>query len=53
MSKGVIFWVGMFIWLVFGLYVNWSAGYAMAGSVLLFVLLALLGYKCFGPPVKE
>lgn len=50
MSLALAFWIGMFIWLVFGLWSNWPIkGKAVAGDVLLFVLLLLLGWKTFGP----
>lgn len=59
MSKGVLFWALMLIWLIFGFIVFWPSGiggawlYAPLGShVLLFVLFAILGWHNFGPPVK-
>lgn len=57
MSKGLLFWVIMILWLIFGLYTNWPVAGAhpwpLVGNVVLWVLLALLGWKCFGPPVHE
>ncbi|KTD65071.1 hypothetical protein [Legionella shakespearei] len=54
MPIGVLFWVLMVIWLVLGLY--WYRGdftrgnYGLIGSnLLLFVLLAILGWRVFGP----
>jgi hypothetical protein len=44
----------MLFWLVFGLWVNYSAGYgyAMGPTILLFILLVLLGWKTMGPPIS-
>lgn len=55
MSMGLIFWIIMLIWLLFGFF-SWT-GYFGAhlmwgGSVMLFVLLGLLGWKVFGAPVR-
>lgn len=55
MSLGLAFWILMLIWLVFGL--AWHGGYVGAygpvgGTVLLFVLLALIGWKVFGAPIQ-
>jgi Na+/proline symporter len=54
MPIGVLFWVLMIVWLIFGLY--WNRGdfargnYGLAGGHLLqFILLAILGWKVFGP----
>lgn len=60
MSRGLIFWVLMLIWFVFGLLVNFGGpnvlgGYthvsAVADQVLGFVLFLLLGWQVYGPPV--
>jgi len=56
MTRGLVFWVLMLVWLVFG--ILWHVGvisgaYAPLGSVvLLFILFALLGWQVFGPPIK-
>lgn len=54
MTLGLAFWILMLIWLVFGL--AWHGGYVgtygpMGGTLLLFCLLALLGWHSFGPPL--
>ena len=54
MPIGVLFWVLMIFWFLFGLYWNrkdiMGGDYGMAGSnFLLFILLALVGWKVFGP----
>ncbi len=53
MSIGLIFWILMLFWLIFGLYSNrvsiQGGNWAPAGdSLMLFILLFLLGWKSFG-----
>jgi hypothetical protein len=43
----------MLIWLVFGLWVSWPNSRGIGGTVLLFVLLVLLGWKVFGQPLHQ
>lgn len=53
MTTGLAFWILMMVWLVFGF---WSTGWnvkASGGSLLLFVLLALIGWKLFGAPLHS
>lgn len=52
MSFGLVFWILMLFWLVFGLWQAWPnvQGWG-AGNLLLFILLLLLGWKTFGPPI--
>ncbi len=53
MSIGLLFWILMVLWLLFGLWSNrgpiqggdWSP---VGGSLLLFILLFLLGWRVFG-----
>lgn len=57
MTKGLIFWVLMLLWLVYGVYwgrADWAArNFApLGGSLLLFILLLLLGWATFGAPVR-
>jgi len=57
MPIGILFWVLMIFWLLFGLYWNRgdlrSGNYGVAGgNLVLFVLLGLLGWKEFGPPLQ-
>ena len=57
MPIGYIFWGLMIIWLVFGL-VAWQAPERLAGfglvgnSLLVFLLLAMLGWQVFGAAIK-
>ena len=56
MAMGLLFWILMLLWFVFGLYWNWPGNaigsYGPIGnSLLLFILLLLLGWHAFGSPV--
>lgn len=55
MTIGLPFWILMIIWLVFGFLVYWPAAgarlYPVGGHLLLWILLALLGWKVFGPAI--
>jgi hypothetical protein len=53
MTIGMLFWILMVIWFIFGLYWNradLAAGSygVFGGNLLLFILLFLLGWKVFG-----
>ena len=57
MPIGILFWVLMILWFLFGLY--WNRGDlrggnygVVGGNLVLFVLLGLLGWKVFGPPLQ-
>ena len=63
MTIGLLFWVLMLIWLIFGFAYNsgmvagWTDArgtrYGLWGnSLLLFVLLLLLGWQTFGAPIR-
>lgn len=54
MSIGFLFWLLMVLWAFFGAWSQWPAAGApnyrpLGGHVLLWVLLALLGWHVFGP----
>jgi Na+/proline symporter len=56
-SIGVLFWLLMILWLLFGLYWNRSdirgGNYGLAGgNMMLFILLFILGWHAFGSPIK-
>jgi len=54
MSFALCYWILMLIWLVFGLWANGVTNVkASGGTVLLFILLVLLGWKVFGPPIHN
>jgi len=56
MSLGLAFWIIILIWLLLGFYGNvapngviqWPV---LGGTLILFILLVLLGWKAFGPPL--
>jgi hypothetical protein len=57
MPIGILFWVIMIIWFLFGLYSNRvdlrSGNYVyVGGNLILFSLLALLGWQVFGALIK-
>lgn len=54
MTIGFLFWLLMVLWLIFGIAVpHWGAwSWAIPGSLLLWIILALLGWKTFGPLLK-
>lgn len=57
MPIGVLFWVLMIFWLLFGLYWHGTearqGNYGLFGShLLLFVLLGLVGWRVFGPVLQ-
>lgn len=49
MPMGILFWVLFVVGLIFGLGVITAPWAPIGGSILLFVLLGLLGWKVFGP----
>jgi hypothetical protein len=60
MTFAILYWILMLFWLVFGLWSNWPAPGApntafrpLGGTVLLFVLLLILGWRVFGTPVHS
>jgi len=57
MSMGLIFWVLMLLWLVFGFWQNWGGIQSgqwqpVGGNLMLFILLLLLGWAAFGAPIR-
>jgi len=54
MTLGLVFWILMLLWLVFGAW-GYRAGVGdwvpVGGNLLLFILLVILGWKNFGPPI--
>lgn len=57
MSISLLFWVIMVVWLLFGIWTSWPVGAAngkaVAGTAILWVLLALLGWQVFGPAIHH
>jgi hypothetical protein len=51
MPFGLMFWILMLVWFVFGLWLTWPNHQLVGGNLLLFILLVLLGWHAFGPPI--
>jgi hypothetical protein len=53
MTRGLAFWVLMFIWLIFGLawHFAWFGAAVLGFAVVPFLLFGLLGWQVFGPPL--
>jgi|HubBroStandDraft_2_1064218.scaffolds.fasta_scaffold104182_1 hypothetical protein len=57
MPIGILFWVIMILWFIFGLFWNQSELKAgnwgfFGGNLLLLILFGLLGWKVFGPVLQ-
>jgi hypothetical protein len=52
MPIGVLFWTLMIFWLLFGLWNSWPNHAVVGGNILLWVVIALLGYHDFGNILK-
>jgi hypothetical protein len=54
MTRSLLFWVLMILWLLFGAIIAWHpyTYQTVGGGLLQFVLFALIGWQIFGPPVK-
>jgi hypothetical protein len=51
---GLLFWIIMIVGLLFGLYTNRAAPVPwLSNNLVLWVLLALLGWKVFGPALHS
>lgn len=54
MTFALCYWILMLVWLVFFLLTNPISNWRQAGGpVLIFILLLLLGWKVFGPPLHS
>jgi hypothetical protein len=54
MPISIIFWVIMLVWVLFGGYRMQNAGWDLLGGTLMqIVLFGLLGWRVFGPAVKN
>lgn len=53
MSIGLLFWFLWIIWLVFGLWWNYTPGVygPVGGHLLQWIMFGLLGWGVFGPPI--
>lgn len=56
MPAGLWFWIIYVICVVFGVYFDWPQGNTnfrpLGGRIVVFILLGLLGWAVFGPPLK-
>lgn len=55
MTLGLLFWILMLLWLIFWGLTTWGppGPYGVWGhNVVLFILLLLLGWQAFGPPIR-
>ena len=53
MPMGVLFWILVLLWLVLGAWVTYSLAVPLVGfNLLLFLLIFVLGWKVFGPPLQ-
>ena len=57
MPAGIMFWVIMLLWLLFGLYWSWPPSgdrgiWPLGSHIMLFLLFLLLGWKVFGAPLQ-
>jgi len=57
MSFALVYWILMLVWFVFGMWSTWPLSGAnvrpLGGTLLLFILLVLLGWRVFGPPIHN
>lgn len=52
MPIGILFWMLMILWLFLGGYANWGNHVYVGASLLLWVIIALLGWQVFGSILK-
>lgn len=52
MTKELLYWILMLFWLVLGIWTTWPNYRAGAPNLILFVLMVILGWAEFGPPIK-
>lgn len=53
MPLAIAFWVLMLLWLVFGVWSSWPNLRSGGPNLLLFILLLIIGWKLFGPPLHS
>lgn len=51
MTIGLLFWILMLLWLFYGVWFNWPSWPPVGSYILLWVIIALLGWRAFGPMV--
>ena len=53
MTFALLFWILMLLWLVLGVWSSWQNYRAGAPNLLLFILLLIIGWTLFGPPIHR
>jgi tellurite resistance protein TehA-like permease len=51
LSLGLAFYIILFVWLIFRVWRAWPNPAAVGDDAIIFVLLLLLGWHSFGPPL--
>jgi O-antigen ligase len=53
MTLGLVFWILMLLWLIYGVWQAWpTPGPAIGNTALLFFLFLVLGWAQFGAPIR-
>jgi hypothetical protein len=52
MPLGLAFWIIMLVCLVFWTWQSWGNHLYLGGGFVIFILLAIIGWKVFGPPLQ-
>lgn len=52
MTIGLVFWIVMLLWLVWGVWQNRANPMGGGGMAIEFLLFLLLGWAAFGPPIR-
>jgi hypothetical protein len=54
MTLGLLYWILMLLWVIFGLWRAYpNLGGAAGPGLILFVLLLIIGWQIFGPPIHK
>lgn len=54
MTFSLLYWLLMVIWLVLGVWQSWPIkAKESSGTLLLYALMVLVGWKVFGPPIHD
>jgi len=52
MTIGLLFWILMLLWLILIIVPHWGVwGWGFGGGLLGWIIIALLGWKVFGPMI--
>ena len=52
MTIGLLFWILMLLWLFWGVWSTWPNWQGpLPGNLLLWVIIALIGWRVFGPMI--